>query len=223
MNTNELRDAISFLQVELPHGFWPGLQMDQSIRNPGVNESEWNAYAWNPPTALAHLSMDPDASAKPPWAELTGAHAQLQEVGDRDAILALLTARGEPGSSNPPVTRRDWHFHPWQGRGEKPGWDDISTAAVAATLEAARAEAETALRRECRHRITEAYGEGSVEDEILLRLRGGHTADQDTERDRLRGRHTVLFAYIEHPERTLDELTAFDVTDDAHWRAEGDG
>ena len=72
------------------------------------------------------------------------------------------------------------------------------------------------LRAECHRLITAAYGEVSIESEILLRLRSGHTEAQDTERDRLRAVYATLKISIET--MTLLQLGAFDPTDYAHWR-----
>ena len=42
--------------------------------------------------------------------------------------------------------------------------------------------------------IIRAYGGRDMEDEIHLRLRGGHTTTQDAERDRLRTRYQAYKA-----------------------------
>lgn len=58
--------------------------------------------------------------------------------------------------------------------------------------EAARADIVLALDAEARRLISAAYGASAWEQEVHLRLRGGHTPEQDAERERLRGVHDTL-------------------------------
>ena len=101
------------------------------------------------------------------------------------------------------------------GASPKPSWQDIRAAWERAALVRGRDRAAAMLREECRARITAAYGERSIEDEILLRLRAGHTAAQDAERDRLRARYRVLVAGLD--DMALDALESFDPGEDRHW------
>ena len=70
--------------------------------------------------------------------------------------------------------------------GPKPTWAMLQAAVAPAELAQAQQGAVAELDALCRRKITMAYGESSLNDEMLLRLRGGETADQNTERDRLR-------------------------------------
>lgn len=98
----------------------------------------------------------------------------------------------------------------------KPTWGQIT----AAQRSASRSDLLTRVRREladaCRRRITAAYGERTLDDEILLRLRAGQTSAQDTERDRLRSRYKALLAGL--AAMTVAQLRAFVADDDKHWR-----
>ena len=75
------------------------------------------------------------------------------------------------------------------------------------------------LRRVASVRISAAYGVSDFQDEMKLRLRNGHVAAQDTERDRLREQYRKARAWLIAPERTDAERAAFSPTDDKHWQA----
>ena len=106
--------------------------------------------------------------------------------------------------------RLDGEDH-WPDARPKPSWSELTRLVG---VEYMRLE-QWWLRTEARQRIARAYGEAEVEDEILLRLRGGSTADQDAEAERLRGVYRALRARM--GKMTSDALGAFDCSDDAHW------
>ena len=103
----------------------------------------------------------------------------------------------------------------------KPTWAQIIYASnnpyPEISIEELRDRRLISLRRSCRGRITRAYGEDNHHDEIELRLGGRHTEAQDTERERLRTRYSIIKAWIESTDRTLTELEGLDLTDDANW------
>ena len=122
---------------------------------------------------------------------------------------------------NPPgFLSNDPRFSTFSARdpeaGPKPSWAQIVSAYQVAVPVQARERLNVELRAECHRLITAAYGEVTIGDEILLRLRGGHTEGQDTERDRLRAVYATLKTRIET--MTLPQLDAFDPTNYAHWR-----
>ena len=73
-----------------------------------------------------------------------------------------------------------------------------------------------ALRRECRTRITKAYGEETIEEEILKRLGDAPVAAGDQSRRLLIWRFRELRLWLEVG-ASLTELSGFDATDDTHW------
>ena len=99
-------------------------------------------------------------------------------------------------------TEDTWNSHRWNPPGAvayppdtfdadaspKPTWAMIQAALAPAELAQAKDRAIVELHELCRRKITAAYGAASLDDEVLLRLRDGETAAQNTERDRLRGR-----------------------------------
>ena len=97
----------------------------------------------------------------------------------------------------------------------KPLWQEIRRAYETAKPRLLKESLTQQLRVECRRRITLAYGVGDSDDEIFLRLRGGHTPKQDIDRDRLRTLYQTLKVRIGGS--TLEELEALDLTDDAIW------
>ena len=111
---------------------------------------------------------------------------------------------GEPPDGDEIVFTEDtWNSHRWNPPGAvayppdtfdadaspKPTWAMLVAAVAPAELAQARERAIADLKALCRRKITAAYGATSLNDEMLLRLRNGETAAQNTERDRLR----VLF------------------------------
>ena len=205
MNTDEFRDVLSYLGVEPPHGIWPGVRGVGPPLNPGRTMQAWEATQWNPPAQFPEFGVDPHASPKPDWATLRDTGTLLRQAAPEEtlrAAIVFLEAAQLPDVL--PTTRGAWHFHPWDGA--KPTWGSLVAIGNRARL-----------RLESRERIMRAYGEETIEEEILLRLRGGQTPEQDLERERLRGRYSALVAYIQSEDRTSAEIAGFDPTDDAHW------
>ena len=100
--------------------------------------------------------------------------------------------------------------------GEKPTWAELTGAIDGVKVTDLRKWRQIQLRRECYRRICEdAYGESTFDDEVMLRLGARHLEAQDTERERLRGRYTVVKGWI--AAASLAILEPFDVTDDSHW------
>ena len=99
----------------------------------------------------------------------------------------------------------------------KPSWSQLLAARKAAEVKQLRAQHSKALKAECERRIMAAYGETTLNDEILLRLRNGHTAAQDVERDRLRARYRRL--KLAMMRMTSVPLRAFKPELDSHWEA----
>ena len=104
--------------------------------------------------------------------------------------------------------------------GAKPTWSDLMIAISSANTREIKRNLLRVLRNICRARITTAYGQDNHHDEIELRLGGRHTEAQDTERERLRTRYSIIKAWIESTDRTLTELEALDLNDDANWTGE---
>ena len=120
---------------------------------------------------------------------------------DPPLILPFNSAPGEePGGDAPTFTEETWGLYQWNPPGSlavaegvfdesasaKPTWAMIQAALAPAELAQAKDRAIAALHELCRRKITVNYGVASVEEETFLRLRDGETADQNTERDRLR-------------------------------------
>ena len=116
-------------------------------------------------------------------------------------ILPFNAAPGEePGGDAPTFTAETWEQYQWNPPGSqayevgafddaaspKPTWAMIQAALAPAELAQAKDRAIAELHELCQRKITAAYGATSVEEETFLRLRDGETADQNTERDRLR-------------------------------------
>ena len=106
-----------------------------------------------------------------------------------------------PGGNALTFTEETWNDYRWNPPGAqayeadvfdetasaKPTWAMIQAALAPAELAQAQQSAVAELSALCRRKITAAYGATSLNDEMLLRLRDGETAAQNTERDRLRG------------------------------------
>ena len=106
----------------------------------------------------------------------------------------------EPGGAVPTFTAETWRDYRWNPPGAqayeegafdetasaKPTWAMLQAALPPAQLESARRAALGELHDLCRSKITAQYGVRNIEDEILLRLRDGESAAQNTERDRRR-------------------------------------
>ena len=97
----------------------------------------------------------------------------------------------------------------------KPDWSVLVAHIEPAMLAILRPRALRELRRECKRRITAAYGEDSFDDELALRLRNGHTISQDAERDRLRAAYQTIKGQIETA--SYETLKTFSVQDEALW------
>ena len=139
-----------------------------------------------------------------------------------------------PGMLRDLSTKRAWdlyvwnppeHLHDVEGFKEpdiiaspKPNWSVIEANFEPALIAAMRPQAYEYLRGECKRGISKAYGEVAYEDEINKRLRGEHTNEQDTERDRLLAQYKIFKTSIES--MTLVQLKLFlDSTVD--WSADG--
>ena len=104
-----------------------------------------------------------------------------------------------PGGEAVTFTADTWEAYQWNPpglvayavsddtAGPKPTWAMLQAASAPAELAQAQRRAVGELKTLCRRKITAAYGATSLNDEMLLRLRDGETAAQNTERDRLRG------------------------------------
>ena len=101
--------------------------------------------------------------------------------------------------------------------GVVPTWAQILGAYQAYWVENNQPRKLSALRRECKNRICLAYGETEAEDEMLKRLRNGHTAEQDTERERLRAKYTTIKASV--TAMNYSTLSSFDPRVDNLWSA----
>ena len=72
------------------------------------------------------------------------------------------------------------------------------------------------LRAECRRRIIAAYGAKDWQDEMELRVRGGATVAQNTERDRLRAVYKAQAAGLAGA--PVATVTGLEPYDDAVWQ-----
>ena len=97
----------------------------------------------------------------------------------------------------------------------KPRWQEIRRAYEKFSIKSWLSIYPDALKRECRSRITLAYGEDNLDDEILMRLRGENTAGQDIERDRLRAKCKVLVTGLN--DLSVGDLENYDVSGDNLW------
>ena len=128
-------------------------------------------------------------------------------------VLPYALAPGElPGGGVPTFTAATWRKYRWNPPGvpgydneepdpaasAKPTWAMIQAALSPAQLAQAKQSALDEVSSICRAKITTiAYGVGSFDKEVLLRLRNGHHASQDRERDRLRALCTTRENAIE--------------------------
>ena len=123
---------------------------------------------------------------------------------DPPLILPFGATPGEtPGGDAPTFTAETWEQYRWNPPGAqayeegafdadasaKPTWAMLQAALGSAELAQAQQRAVAELDALCQRKITAAYGAASLDDEVLLRLRDGETAAQNTERDRLRTLH----------------------------------
>lgn len=118
---------------------------------------------------------------------------------------------------NPPPDLPEYPYYDHDA-GPKPSWAALVRASALGMLFAVQATVASALRSEVRRRINRVFDARDDEAEIWERLSRGSTPEALAERARLLGRYRIL-----RDERilelTLDELRAFDPTDDAHWAA----
>ena len=119
------------------------------------------------------------------------------------------------GGFKPPLTETEWAAYEWPGD-DKPDWTDIMTAGLTARLKQAQFDKLHSASLECRRRIYKAYGTDNFKDEIFTRLSGASLTTQNTERDRLLAKHTILKATI-NTAITLEALDKIDVTTNDHW------
>ena len=106
MTEQEFSDALLYLGTVVPHGIFPGVKGWETLPVFATEEA-WDAYQWNPPQygreypqdddpdifePLQELysTVDPDASPKPTWEELTGALASWQLANKRVDLLEEL-------------------------------------------------------------------------------------------------------------------------------------
>ena len=125
---------------------------------------------------------------------------------------------------NPPDFLKDLpeYASPDPDASPKPRWQTILEAVPRGKMVATRRESKERLRSEGQRRITAAYGARGWHEEIEMRMGGRQPQGSDVERDRLRGRHAALKAWVEQADRTLAELEAFDPSADVHWEAPSD-
>ena len=110
----------------------------------------------------------------------------------------------------------EWAIDAIQLPGRKPAFARVQTA-FDTYIRIRRARH---LKAECRRRITAAYGADDWQDEMEIRVRGDATAEQNTERDRLRGVYRAEVARFAGADTgTVDR---FDPADDAVWQPEED-
>lgn len=146
-----------------------------------------------------------ERAASPPPAGLTvelGLAALAESEGLRLPFGAPARAWALPAPSAAAWAAQPWNPPPGHAQdGEadpsaspKPSLERVEAAAAAAWDRQHADSWRAALRGAARRAITAAYGEASVRDETLLRLRGGHTGAQDAERDRIRAGYRLIAA-----------------------------
>ena len=113
----------------------------------------------------------------------------------------------------------------------KPTYAGLQSGARLAIIEFHAEQALSGIHDEETRRICAAYLADqdvpqTVEQELLYRQRaaekGTDISTKHTERDRLRDKAVALRVWVEHADRTLAELEAFDPTADLHWSAPSD-
>lgn len=209
----------------------------------GRDESTWNAYQWNPPqyTRTGQFYSfgwgHPNETASPK--QIAGMQVAYMAKDtnpgrpSRDVLEHRVDEAHVPSgwTSSFPSSGTVWYITrdvnyigpehaqdaPDKDASPKPTWSQIVAAATKTVLSSARAEAYRLLRKECRRRITVAYDAEDLNDEILTRLRGGATADQDAARDTLLASYRKVKAWIYADSRTSQELERFDPEKEEHW------
>ena len=115
MNANELVSALRHLEIRTPYGLDPGSV--PGGRNTPITEAEWNNYQWNPPQYMIdqHPDIDPDASVKPTWQQITDAVAPARLAQDLPQMIKL---------ANSEATRRiAVNYHPQAGIDRNKEWE----------------------------------------------------------------------------------------------------
>ena len=97
----------------------------------------------------------------------------------------------------------------------KPTYASLMSASKKDELTDLRRYTLNLLKSEVRRRIILAYGADSFEDEVMRRLRGDKTPDQDIKRDRLRTTYNLLKATA--LTANAKALKALDILSDATW------
>jgi len=206
-------------------------------------QGEYEAYGWNPPEYLVpghvvdaggwrgFFTIADEARAKPqPY------NYELNEYAYRATkpVHEINRIWSEPGKvpagwkKAPPrfpcygigrrvvyVTEEQGFAKPDPDASPKPTWDEILNAQESMIWMETYTAKWDHVRRECKRRITEQYEATSIEHEILRRLRGATTKEQDDERERLRA--VCLAEQIKVGEMTVPMLQAYDPADDSIW------
>lgn len=120
------------------------------------------------------------------------------------------------GTLDTVFTPAQWEAYPWTGStSPKPSWRDLQEADQIAETRDWWTEHCRALDRQAQARIRHAYAVETEAEEWHLRLRGGQTPAQDTERDRLREIYRAQKALV--LTNNLENLRAYNPQDDALW------
>lgn len=126
-------------------------------------------------------------------------------------------------------TEAEWNSYAWNPVPEephlgldpeahaKPSWERLLVALEAAPVAKLKEELRLRIDNEVTHnRIPQAYGQDTTQQEILFRLSGRHTPEQDAERDRLRAVAQVLKDVVE-ASLTIEALQTIDPEEDSTW------
>lgn len=117
-------------------------------------------------------------------------------------------------------TEAEWDALPWDTSraSDKPTFAEMQQVLDRDRIRAIRRRLCHELRTNCKERITAAYGEDNLDDEIMYRLRMDSSAlmVQDAERDRIRERYRQIKGWIE-ADGTLAQLEVFNPTETKHW------
>lgn len=127
-----------------------------------------------------------------------------------------------PGGEDTSIfrSRDNWEAYEWNPDADssadlKPTWKDLQGLAGDAESHKLKKSFCNKLRLEVQRRITEAYGEQYLDNEVMLRLRGGQTSLQDAERERLRRLYREAKKWIKAA--SVSELEIFDITLSRRW------
>lgn len=240
ISADDLHRVLEHLGIALPYGLPPG-SFPGGMKN-SWTKVEWTSYRWNPPQFMQRGWVYELGEWTGPFlvvAELVSDHLfqDFAYSGSNITVRPALPAPTSdgvypagwasvfPGSVTWAIARRRKAVTAQQAlsdrdpsASQKPTWKKLETAFGPAMLIVHRGRLRLEIREETRRRITLGYGEASWQDEMELRARGGETAQQDTERDRLRARYAALRTSLDT--MTMKQLEAFDPSDDTHWVAE---